>query len=196
MTSTTLLRDAHLHTQTPLNGERQCADTTGTVLVPWAGHFQWQNLNTFFKWNTRKQFYQTDSETVIVWNYQNADWFKKINLLCHLLQFSAHFCSLWMRHYLLLCYVTFNKYFLHFTLLSFSPSLSFLFYSSLYSSPFPLLSICLISFLSSTLMILNLWFLKIEKKRRRQQDLIVAVLPRTAGGHNSSQSSENAQQQL
>ena len=22
------------------HGERKCADTTGTVLVPWAGHFQ------------------------------------------------------------------------------------------------------------------------------------------------------------
>ena len=31
------------------NRERKCADTTGTVPVPWAGHFQCSNSNTFFK---------------------------------------------------------------------------------------------------------------------------------------------------
>ena len=29
--------------------ERNCADTIGTVLVPWAGHFQRQNINIFFE---------------------------------------------------------------------------------------------------------------------------------------------------
>ena len=29
--------------------ERKCAGTTGTVLVPWAGHFQCQIINIFFK---------------------------------------------------------------------------------------------------------------------------------------------------
>jgi len=38
------------------NRERKCADTTGTVLVPSAGHFQRQNITIRFKW---KQFYQT-----------------------------------------------------------------------------------------------------------------------------------------
>ena len=30
------------------NEKRKCADTIGTVLVLWAGHFQWQNKNIFF----------------------------------------------------------------------------------------------------------------------------------------------------
>ena len=29
--------------------ERNCADTIGTVPVPWAGHFQCQNINIFLK---------------------------------------------------------------------------------------------------------------------------------------------------
>jgi len=37
------------------------------------------------------------SETVMVWNYQNADCGLKMNLLCYLLHFSAHFRSLWAR---------------------------------------------------------------------------------------------------
>jgi len=36
-----------------------CANTIGTVLVAWAGHFQCKTVNTFFKQNTPKQFYQT-----------------------------------------------------------------------------------------------------------------------------------------
>jgi len=28
--------------QAGINRERKCANTTGTVLVPWAGHFQYQ----------------------------------------------------------------------------------------------------------------------------------------------------------
>jgi len=39
--------------------EGKCADTIGTVLISWAGHFQCQNRNIFVKYNTRKQFYQT-----------------------------------------------------------------------------------------------------------------------------------------
>jgi len=29
--------------------ERKCADTTGTVPVPWAGHFHCRNIYMFFK---------------------------------------------------------------------------------------------------------------------------------------------------
>jgi len=40
-------------------------------------------------------FIKQHSEAVMVWNYQNADCsFRKKNLWCHLLQFSAHFRSL------------------------------------------------------------------------------------------------------
>ena len=55
--------------------ERKCADTIGTLLVPWAGRFQCYNVNLFFKQdrlhesNCIKQY----SETVTVRNYQNAD---------------------------------------------------------------------------------------------------------------------------
>ena len=38
--------------------ERKCADTIGTVLVPWAGHFQCHNINIFLEWNIRKRFYR------------------------------------------------------------------------------------------------------------------------------------------
>ena len=31
------------------NRERKCADTNGTVLVPWVGRFQCCNINIFFK---------------------------------------------------------------------------------------------------------------------------------------------------
>jgi len=31
------------------NRERKCADTIGTVLVPWAGYFQYYNINIFLK---------------------------------------------------------------------------------------------------------------------------------------------------
>ena len=39
------------------NREQQCADTIGTVLLPWVGHLQCQNINIFL--NIRKEFYQT-----------------------------------------------------------------------------------------------------------------------------------------
>ena len=38
-------------TRPPHQGTRKCADTIGTVLVPWAGHFHCQNINIFFKYN-------------------------------------------------------------------------------------------------------------------------------------------------
>jgi len=48
-----LLRFASLHrTENDLQkdpGERKCADTIGTVQVPWAGHFQCQNINIFLQ---------------------------------------------------------------------------------------------------------------------------------------------------
>jgi len=40
--------------------ERKCANTVGTVLVPWAGHFPTLKYEyIFFRSNMRKQFYQT-----------------------------------------------------------------------------------------------------------------------------------------
>jgi len=45
---------------TSASRELKCADTIGTVLVSWAGHFECQNINIFFsKKCIRKQFYQT-----------------------------------------------------------------------------------------------------------------------------------------
>jgi len=35
--------------QWPLRCERKCADTIGTVLILWAGHFQYWNINIFFQ---------------------------------------------------------------------------------------------------------------------------------------------------
>jgi len=47
--------------------ERKCADTIGTVLAPWAGHFQCESMNIFF---TSKicgsNFIKQRSETVMV----------------------------------------------------------------------------------------------------------------------------------
>ena len=40
-------------------------------------------------------FIKRHSETVMVCNYQNVDCLLRKKLLCHLLQFLAHFCSLW-----------------------------------------------------------------------------------------------------
>jgi len=72
----------------PAYTERKCANTTDTVLVPWAGHLHSYNNKIYFFKNTRKQFYQTavqHSETVMVWNYQNAGWsLKKIKLSCYI----------------------------------------------------------------------------------------------------------------
>jgi len=42
--------DGHRRTDTvPLHSERKCADTTGTVPVPWPGDFQCYNKNIFFE---------------------------------------------------------------------------------------------------------------------------------------------------
>ena len=38
----------HTDTRARHNKERKCADTTGTVLVPWAGRFQCRNINIVF----------------------------------------------------------------------------------------------------------------------------------------------------
>ena len=50
----------------------------------------------------RRTFIKKHSETVMVWNYQLQ--FKK-NLLCHLLQFSTHFCP----HYTILSRLVFRE---------------------------------------------------------------------------------------
>ena len=60
------------------HGERKCADTVGTVLVPWAGHFQCWNTNMFSNEIYGSNFITQHSETVVVWNCRNADCsFKK-----------------------------------------------------------------------------------------------------------------------
>jgi len=54
--------------------ERKCADTIGTVLVLWTGHFQCRNINIFFsKKLYESNFVKQHSETVMVWNCQNAE---------------------------------------------------------------------------------------------------------------------------
>jgi len=59
-----------LHSITVSNRKRKCADTVGTVLVPWAGHFQSLIYfsNKLYESNFIKQLW----ETVMVRNYQNA----------------------------------------------------------------------------------------------------------------------------
>jgi len=55
-------------------GHRKCADTTGTVPVPWAAHFQcWKLLIYFSNKLYGSNFIKQYSETVMAWNYQNAD---------------------------------------------------------------------------------------------------------------------------
>ena len=51
--------------------ERQCADTIGTVLVPWAGQFQCWNYFSYKIYGS--SFIKQHSETIMVWNFQNAD---------------------------------------------------------------------------------------------------------------------------
>jgi len=50
----------------PLHGEWECADTIGTVLVPWAGHYQCQNINIFSSKIYGSNFIKQHSETVRV----------------------------------------------------------------------------------------------------------------------------------
>ena len=51
----------------PLHGEWKCADTIGTVLVPWAGHFQCQkNVTIFSSEIYGNNFIKQHSETVRV----------------------------------------------------------------------------------------------------------------------------------
>ena len=74
--------------------ERQCADTTGTVLVPSTGHFQCWSTNIFFIWNTWKHFHQTALGTsYCLKSAKRVLQFLK-NSLCYLLLFSTHFRSL------------------------------------------------------------------------------------------------------
>jgi len=54
--------------------ERKCADTVGTVPVPWADHFQCWNFNIFSNKKHGNNFIKQHSETRMVWNYRNADW--------------------------------------------------------------------------------------------------------------------------
>jgi len=46
--------------------ERQCADTIGAVLVPWAGHFQCENINIFSNKIYGNNFIKQHWETVMV----------------------------------------------------------------------------------------------------------------------------------
>jgi len=69
----------------PADGkERKCADTTGTVLVPRASHFQWWNIEIFSSEIHGSNFIKQHSETLTVWNWKNADCSLK-NIWCHLL---------------------------------------------------------------------------------------------------------------
>jgi len=58
-----------------VNRERKCADTTGTVPVLWAGHFQYcKKILIYFSNKIHgSNFIERHSETVMVWNYWNAD---------------------------------------------------------------------------------------------------------------------------
>ena len=47
--------------------ERKCADTVGTVPVPWAGHYRCPNKIY------GSNFFEQHSEAVMVWNRQNAE---------------------------------------------------------------------------------------------------------------------------
>ena len=59
--------------------ERKCADTIGTVLVPWAG-ISIAEIEIYFSNKIyRSNFVKQHSETVMVWNYQNADCSLKKN---------------------------------------------------------------------------------------------------------------------
>jgi len=61
------------------HSERECADTVGTVPVPWAGHFQAKVLIYFSNEINGSNFIKQHSKTVTVWNYQNVNYmqFKK-----------------------------------------------------------------------------------------------------------------------
>jgi len=56
----------HIHVLERAHCRRHCADTTGTVPVPWAGHPQCSNINIFFsKKIYESNFVKQHSETVM-----------------------------------------------------------------------------------------------------------------------------------
>jgi len=58
-----------LQSRGPTSASRalKCADTIGSVLVFWAGHFECQNINIFFQKNVyESNFIKQHSETVMV----------------------------------------------------------------------------------------------------------------------------------
>ena len=67
------------------NRERKCAETIGTVLVPWAGHFQRQNTNMFLQQNIRKQFLSNSTRKLMSFKITEMLIGLKIQLLRHLL---------------------------------------------------------------------------------------------------------------
>jgi len=79
--------------------ERKCVDTIGTVPVPWAGHFQCKNVNIFFKWNIRKQFYQTALGNCYGLKLPKC-WlqFKKLNYCVIYYNIREHFRSLYTKY--------------------------------------------------------------------------------------------------
>jgi len=76
--------------------ERKCADTTGIVPVPWAGHFLCQNINLFFlqiKY-TEATYQTTLGNCYGLKLHQNADCCLRKKFYSHLLQFWTQFRSL------------------------------------------------------------------------------------------------------
>jgi len=65
--------------------ERKCADTIGTVPVPRQAIFNAKILIYFSSKIYGSNFIKQNSETVMVWNYQNADCGLRKRILCHLL---------------------------------------------------------------------------------------------------------------
>ena len=63
---------------------RKCAEATGTVPVPWAGHFSAKILIYFSNKIYGNSVVKQRSGTVMVWNYQNADCILR-KTYCHLL---------------------------------------------------------------------------------------------------------------
>jgi len=74
--------------------EWKCADTSGTLLVPRAGHFQCWNINIFVRWNIRKQFYRTALGNCYGLKLPNCRSQFKKQIYCFIRHNFRHTCSL------------------------------------------------------------------------------------------------------